>query len=64
MRLPVATVLLAIFLFAAPAKADETGNPAVIVNAYSGDTFYAYGKRLAALPTKYLGCTLFAASAG
>ena len=47
--------VLTAFLFAVPASADETGNPAIIVTASPGGTFYVYGKGLAALLTKSLG---------
>jgi TRAP transporter TAXI family solute receptor len=57
MRLQIITLMLATFLFAVPARADETGNPAIIVTASPGGTFYVYGKGLAALLTKYSGST-------
>src|SRR6516165_12589390 len=52
--------MLATLLFAVPASADETGNPATIVTGSPGGTFYVYGKGLAALLTKYLGSTFTA----
>jgi TRAP transporter TAXI family solute receptor len=60
MRTQIVTLMLAAFLFAVPASADETGNPAIIVTASPGGTFYPYGKGLAALLTKYLGSTFTA----
>jgi uncharacterized protein len=54
-RLQIVTLMLATFLFAVPASADETGNPAIIVTASPGGTYYVYGKGLAAILTKYLG---------
>jgi uncharacterized protein len=60
MRLHIVTLMLATFLFAVPASADETGSPAIIVTGSPGATFYVYGKGLAALLTKYLGSTFTA----
>ena len=60
MRLYIVTLVLAMFLFALPARADETGNPGIVVTASPGGTFYLYGKGLAALLTKYLGNTFTA----
>ena len=60
MRLQIVTLTLAAFLFAAPASADETRNPAIIVTASPGGTYYIYGKGLALLLTKYLGSTFTA----
>jgi TRAP transporter TAXI family solute receptor len=57
MRLHTLSALLATFLFAVSASADETGNPPIIVTASPGGIFYVYGKGLAALLTKYLGST-------
>jgi uncharacterized protein len=55
MCLQIVTLMLAAILFTVPAGADEAGNPAIIVTASPGGTFYLYGKALAALLTKYLG---------
>jgi uncharacterized protein len=60
MRLQIVTLMLATFLFAVPASADETGNPAIIVTGSPGATYYPYGKGLAALLMKYLGSTFTA----
>lgn len=57
MRLQFLALMLAAFLLAVPASADETGNAGVIVTASPGGTYYVYGKGLAALLTKYLGST-------
>ena len=60
MRLHTLSALLATFLFAVSASADETGNPPIIVTASPGGTYYIYGKGLAVLLTKYLGSTFTA----
>jgi uncharacterized protein len=60
MRLQIFVLMLATFLFALPARAIETGNPAIIVTASPGGTYYPYGNGLAALLTKYTGVTFMA----
>jgi uncharacterized protein len=60
MRLQIVILMLAAFLSAVPASADETGNPGIIVTASPGGGLYPYGKGLAGLLTKYLGSTFTA----
>ena len=59
MRLQFVTIMLATFLLAVPAAADESASldTVIITTASPGGIYYVYGKGLATLLTKYVGIT-------